>query len=399
MASVLRRFKPSNIVLDPVLVSSSRFTFLDHSGTEALIAELLPLVDLVTPNLDEAAVLSGITVANTEQMRVAAGIIQSKGAKAVLVKGGHLAGDPQDLLLDRDGSAEFGKSQPRIDTPNTHGTGCFLSSMIAGCLAVSCSIPNAVQNARILLVHGLGHATATGGSMGYPNVAGNTDHFVLQMVRRRAWENKLRGIYVVLTPPANGRRSVTDIANAAYAGGACAVQFRDKVSTDAQALAAAKVLRTQALFHDSLFLVNDRLDLALAVRADGVHLGPDDLPAKNARRVLGREPLERDVLIGVSVNSVAEAEAAAKSASYFGVGAIYGSKTKLDAGEPVGLQPIQTIKSRFPKHPIVAIGGINTRNLLEVRDAGADCAAVSSAVCTAEDPEAATRELVDLWYS
>ena len=139
-----------------------------------------------------------------------------------------------------------------------------------------------------------------------------------------------------------------------------------------------------------MLIINDRVDIALATNADGVHLGPADMTPEDARRLLGP-----DKLVGVSVATVEEAKAAAPYASYFGVGAIFGSKTKLDAGEPIGVGRLREIKAAFPGIPIVAIGGINAENIAEVAAAGADAAAVVSAVVGAPNMEAATRELVE----
>lgn len=140
---------------------------------------------------------------------------------------------------------------------------------------------------------------------------------------------------------------------------------------------------------NALLIVNDRVDVALASKADGVHLGPDDMPPRYAREVMGPHKI-----IGVSIATVGEAKAAAPYASYFGVGAIFGSKTKLDAGAPIGVERIREIKAAFPDIPIVAIGGINAENIALVAQAGADAAAVVSAVVAAPDMEAATRELI-----
>ncbi|HEX5324079.1 MAG TPA: thiamine phosphate synthase, partial [Capsulimonadaceae bacterium] len=141
----------------------------------------------------------------------------------------------------------------------------------------------------------------------------------------------------------------------------------------------------------ALFIMNDQVDIALAAGADGVHLGPDDMHPSEARRYM------REGLVGASVNSVEEAIPLAPFVSYFGVGAIYGSSTKGDAGPPIGTEPIRRISSRFLGIPIVAIGGITKENIATVKRAGADSAAVVSAVVCASDMEQATRDLVDAW--
>ena len=167
------------------------------------------------------------------------------------------------------------------------------------------------------------------------------------------------------------------------------VQLRDKQLLTPQLVALVQRLGTSARQANALFIVNDRVDVALASGADGVHLGPDDMAPVDARILLGP-----DKLVGVSVATVEEARAAAPYASYFGVGAIFGSQTKLDAGEPIGVGRIREIKAAFPDIPVVAIGGINADNIAAVAQAGADAAAVVSAVAAAPDMEAATRELV-----
>ena len=134
--------------------------------------------------------------------------------------------------------------------------------------------------------------------------------------------------------------------------------------------------------------MNDRVDIALASDADGVHLGPDDMSPADVRKLLGP-----DKLVGVSTGTVEEASAAAPYASYFGIGAIFGSTTKGDAGEPVTPERIKEIKSRFPEIPVVAIGGINAANIRLVIDAGAESAAVISAVVTKKEIEQAARVL------
>ena len=167
------------------------------------------------------------------------------------------------------------------------------------------------------------------------------------------------------------------------------IQLREKHLPTPHLIETARRLAHQCRAKKALLIVNDRVDVALASGADGVHLGPDDMAPTDARRLMGP-----DKLVGVSVATVEEARAAAPYASYFGVGAIFGSKTKVDAGAPIGVERIREIKAAFPDIPIVAIGGINTENIALVAQAGADAAAVVSAVVAAPDMEAATRDLV-----
>jgi thiamine-phosphate diphosphorylase len=202
----------------------------------------------------------------------------------------------------------------------------------------------------------------------------------------------LGGVYVVTDTTLWPGRTVSDIAHEGAAGGARVLQVREKGASTAALTEHVNLLASGGFGGPaglSLLIVNDRVDVALASGADGVHLGPDDMRPEDARRLLGP-----DKLIGVSTGTLEEARAAAPYASYFGVGAIFGSRTKLDAGEPVGVGRIREIKAAFPHTPVVAIGGITADNIAEVARAGADAAAVVSAVVGAPDMEAATRALV-----
>jgi thiamine-phosphate pyrophosphorylase len=180
------------------------------------------------------------------------------------------------------------------------------------------------------------------------------------------------------------------VAAAASAGGACAVQLRERRLATPALLTLARELAARAAAANVLFLVNDRVDIALAAGADGAHVGPDDLPPADARRLLGP-----DRLLGVSVGTVEEAHAAAPHASYFGVGPIFGSRTKSDAGPAVTPARIAEIRAAVPEIPVVAIGGIDAGNIATVAAAGAAAAAVVSAVVTAPDMTAAVRDLVE----
>ena len=200
----------------------------------------------------------------------------------------------------------------------------------------------------------------------------------------------IAGLYVITDCVLRPDRSHVDVAKSALAGGARIVQLRDKTSPLSRVLAEGREIRRLTREAGAIFIVNDRVDVALALEADGVHLGPDDFPPAEARRLLGAERI-----VGVSVNSVEEAEAALRDgASYLGVGAIFGTTTKADAGEPIGLERLKEIKRATPL-PVVAIGGIALNSIRSVSEAGADAAAVVSAVVCAEDMLEATRALVE----
>ncbi len=392
VADALRRFRPPNIVLDPVFASSGGVPLLDAAGRQLLVMELMPLCDLVTPNLAEAARLVGFPVHDPETMRAAAQRLLELGARAVLVKGGHLPSAPQDLLLHGNGSfAEY--LRQRISTEHSHGTGCLLSSAIAAALACGEELSHAVHSAKTAVTEALAHPIILGKGRGYPDVAEAMR--VAGTVSSRPHTERMalfHGLYVLTDPNLRPDRNAEQVVTAALAGGARVIQLRDKRLPTPELVALARLLRQRVQAAGGLFIVNDRVDVALASEADGVHLGPDDLSPADTRRLLGP-----DKLVGVSTGTVEEAEAAAPYASYFGVGAVFGTRTKSDAGDPIGVGRVREIKAAFPSMPIVAIGGITADNIAEVSQAGAEAAAVVSAVVGAIDVETATRNLITLF--
>jgi thiamine-phosphate pyrophosphorylase len=190
---------------------------------------------------------------------------------------------------------------------------------------------------------------------------------------------RLRGLYAIV--------SRTEDARAAIAGGAAVVQVRIK---DAPAGEVLRVAREVVAVADrrALVLVNDRADLALLSGADGVHVGDDDLPAGEARRLLGP-----DLLVGRTTRTLAEARAAlAEGADHVGFGPIFATRTKALAVPPRGVATLAEVAGALGA-PVVAIGGIGEATIGEVARAGAACAAVVEALFGAADPEASARRL------
>lgn len=146
IAEKLTLYKAKHIVLDPVMVASSGAKLLSDEGIKALCEQLMPLAELVTPNIPEAEFLCGRKIKTQKDMEAAAQTIKEKFGCSVLLKGGHQTGEPNDFLLDKDGSRWF--YGERIDNPNTHGTGCTLSSAIAAGLAKGLELEVAVEQAK-----------------------------------------------------------------------------------------------------------------------------------------------------------------------------------------------------------------------------------------------------------
>lgn len=196
-------------------------------------------------------------------------------------------------------------------------------------------------------------------------------------------------LYVITDEQVGRGRSHLQIAEAAILGGADVLQLRDKESSGGRLFRVALQLRKLTREAKVPLIVNDRLDIALAVDADGVHLGQADLPASVARDIMGSGRI-----LGVSAETVAEAVAAEKDgADYLGVGPVFDARgTKPDAGEPRGLELIANVRRRC-RLPIVAIGGIDAGNARKVLEAGAGAAAVISAIAAADDIEEAARRM------
>ncbi len=189
------------------------------------------------------------------------------------------------------------------------------------------------------------------------------------------------GLYLVITAP---NVPHVELARAAVERGVPIIQLREKELPDPELLELAQALRDVTDGTRTRFIVNDRPDIARAVSADGVHIGRWDADAAIARRIVGP-----DAIVGLSVNTLADAVAVSADVDYFGVGPIFPTGTKADADDPVGVDRIVDIARAVPDIPVVAIGGLGVRNVAAVMAAGARFAAVISAVCFADDPIAA----------
>jgi len=198
-------------------------------------------------------------------------------------------------------------------------------------------------------------------------------------------------LYAIVDPAVSGGRSLTDLARL-VGDSATLVQLRDKHSSTRVLVDEAKAIGA-ALPGRVPFLVNDRVDVALAAEADGVHIGQDDMAAADARLLLGR-----NAIIGLSIKSVAQAQAAPlEHLDYVAIGGIYATTSKDNTSTPIGLDGlraiVQAIHDRAPGFPICAIAGINDSNAADVIAAGADGVSVISALSLAPDPAVAAKNL------
>ncbi|KAL4420336.1 hypothetical protein ABPG77_006143, partial [Micractinium sp. CCAP 211/92] len=372
------------LVVDPVLVSTSGDALATTGVAEAIKAHLLPLATIVTPNIPEASkLLDDRPILSIDTMKAAAEELHRYGPQWVLIKGGHLAaseaadpthpddhhgegpaaqpGTVTDILFDGKNMIEL--TERHISTGNSHGTGCSLASAIAAELAKGSDVVTAVRHARKYVwrmlersrdlplgkgsqkpmnhgyeladwsaeLAGAGVAAAAADAAGAPS-SSHTAEAAREMLEAAA-ARRLRipntcdlRVYGVTDPGCNAQwgRSNAEAVRLALDGGTTIVQLREKNADGGPFLREAAAVLEVCRSRGVLLLINDRVDVALAVGADGVHIGQGDLPAAAVRRMIGPE-----AILGVSVKTVEEArKAEADGADYLGAGAVYPTGTK-----------------------------------------------------------------------
>jgi thiamine-phosphate pyrophosphorylase len=199
---------------------------------------------------------------------------------------------------------------------------------------------------------------------------------------------KIGRLHVLTDTVLQSRFSHLELARMAIRGGADTIQFRQKIGATREMIEIVRQLKQLCMDSSVTLVVNDRLDVAIAAEADGVHLGQDDFPVPLARKLLGES-----WVIGGSAASIAEAQKClVEGVDYIGFGPVYPTTSKADADPVTGIKLLKQAVEAIHL-PIIAIGGVNVENTPEVMRAGARGIAVISAVCCQEDPEQATRAL------
>lgn len=197
-------------------------------------------------------------------------------------------------------------------------------------------------------------------------------------------------VYVISDRKLIGKRLLTWVIQEAINGGATIIQYREKQLSFKKMINEARQLRSITANAKILFIINDRIDVVLAVNADGVHVGQKDTSAIEARKMIGK-----NMILGVSASTVHQAQKAQDDgADYLGVGPVFPTSTKTDADPVIGLDGLEKIKKSV-SIPVIAIGGINSNNAREVAKV-ADGIAIVSAIMSANDPRRATKELLSI---
>ncbi|KAK7328297.1 hypothetical protein VNO77_22400 [Canavalia gladiata] len=392
----LRKFPVKALVVDPVMISTSGDVLSGPSVLTGFREELLPMADIVTPNIKEASVLIGdVPLKSVSDMRTAAKLIHDLGPRNVLVKGGDLPNSSEAIDVFFDGEEFYELCSSRVNTRNTHGTGCTLASCIAAELAKGSSMLSAVKIAKHFIETALDYSRDLIIGNG---AQGPFDHFLaLKNINQHSCgQNRFHPnnllLYAVTDSAMNRRwgRSIAEAVKAAVEGGATIVQLREKDAETRDFLDAAKVCLEICRSHGVPLLINDRIDVALACDADGVHIGQSDMPTNLARTLLGPEKI-----IGVSCKTPDQAQQAwIDGADYIGCGGVYPTNTKSN-NRTIGLEGLKEV-CQTSKLPVVAIGGIglsNARTVMEIGEPNLKGVAVVSALFDRECVLTETRNL------
>jgi hydroxymethylpyrimidine kinase/phosphomethylpyrimidine kinase/thiamine-phosphate diphosphorylase len=359
----LMRHGARNVVVDPVLASSSGIALLDEAGTAALRRDLLPNATIVTPNSHEAGVLLGTAAPTTvEAMRDAARRLCELGVRWAVITGGHVHSGDECVDVLSNGEETHELRAARIAGDGIHGSGCRYSAAVAAALARGADMPTACTEAQRFVAAEIRAAVGTKPALGR--------------------------LYLVATPRVNmnGFEFLARIRSA-IEGGVDVLQLRSKELEGAPYCRLAERVGAIASAAGIPFIINDRVDVALAVNADGVHLGQKDLPVELARRILPRG------IIGRSSHEAAHATRALEErADYFAVGPVWETPTK-PGRKAAGVKYVREVAALNVDIPWYAIGGINTENVREVIEAGATRIAVVRAILDARDPASAASAL------
>ncbi|KAI3675924.1 hypothetical protein L1987_85520 [Smallanthus sonchifolius] len=393
----LKQFPVQALVVDPVMVSTSGHVLAGSSMLDTFRQDLLPMADIVTPNIKEAsALLGGLQLETVTDMRSAAKSLHDMGPRNVLVKGGDLPSSSDAVDIFFDGKDFYELRSSRIQSRNIHGTGCTMASCIAAELAKGSSMLSAVKVAKRYVETALEYSKSINIGNG---PQGPLDHtFKLKRKnssRLQMFDPSDLFLYAVTDSGMNKKwgHSITDAVKAAIEGGATIVQLREKDAETGEFLEAAKACLEICQAHNIPLLINDRVDIAMACDADGVHVGQSDMPVNTVRALLGPEKI-----IGVSCKTPEQAlRAWADGADYIGSGGVFPTNTKAN-NRTIGLDGLKTV-CLASKLPVVAIGGINLSNARSVMELGVvnlKGVAVVSALFDRDCVKAETKKLHDL---
>lgn len=371
------------LVLDPVIETSSGTQLIPDVVIEQL-KKILPVVTLITPNIDELARLTGQDIKSIEDIESQAGTLMDWSVGAVLVKGGHWPSEhASDFFVNK--KNQFWLHSDRKETNNTRGTGCVLSSAIATALALNYSIEDAVVIGKMTLNQGLrysypvkdqkGPLEVKSWPMDEQDMPRLTKQYSLSEYQFPSLTNQVMGLYPVVDS-AEWLERLLPL-------GITTIQLRVKdLEGDALENEIQKAIAIAEQYKAKLF-INDHWQLAIKYQAYGVHLGQEDLDDADLEAVS-----QAGLHLGISTHCFYEvARAHAIKPSYKACGPVYHTDSKQMPWIPHGITNLSYWKSLMQSYPWVAIGGINTDRITEVANTGVSGIAMISAITQAHNPE------------
>ncbi|WP_440903955.1 thiamine phosphate synthase [Catenovulum sp. SX2] len=402
------RMPMPKVVYDPVAIASAGGNLAEEDILPAIKQKLLPLVDVLTPNANEAQRLSGVYIINWQSMLDATQALMALGVGAVALKGGHIDIDKEYCVdMADNGHQQFWLASKRIDTEHTHGTGCTYASAIAALFAQGYLLRDAVTVAKAYINQGLRLAQDYQGAYGpirqgnwpnkladYPSILQTDSQLADELDWQQGTEGKFNyadnfadcgSLSLGLYPVVGDIQWIERLAPL----GVKTIQLRLKnlaVEQIEQQIQRAVALSQQYGFR---LFINDYWQLAIKHQAYGVHLGQEDLADADLQVIK-----QAGLRLGISTHGEYELLAAKQlKPSYLAVGAIYPTKTKDMTGQIQGVVRLERYLDLVNDLPVVAIGGINMQRVHEVKQTGVGSIALVTAITEAESPEDAFKTL------
>ena len=400
------------VVYDPVAIASTGTPMAEPNMLEAVREQLLPRLSLITPNGPELEALTGLPVSSPELVRLAARRLRELGARAVLVKGGHLEWSG-DLCLDyyQDETREFWLAAPRLDTRHGHGTGCCYASAIAAVVAQDYPVEDAITLARAYLQQGLAAAQGVGAGpgpiahLGWPADLAHFPRAVLagSTLDRRFGLFSVEGMEASCARLPDGPFAATEQHLGLYpvvdsvkwlrrllGQGVKTIQLRIKNLPAAQVAPAIAEAVALGRRHGARLFINDYWQQAIEAGAWGVHLGQEDMETADLAAIQAA-----GLRLGISTHGYFELMRARELApSYIALGHIFPTNTKAMPSRPQGLVRLHRYRALMGDWPTVAIGGISEERVAAVKGSGVGSIALVSAITASDDWQGATERLL-----
>lgn len=369
IAEKLKEYNASNIVVDPVMISTSGKPLLSSDAMDNLIRLLLPVGTVITPNIPEAESISGLAIHNARDMEKAARLIGEKCKVAVLVKGGHSINDANDLLYEAGELTWF--NTKKVDNDNTHGTGCTLSSAIACNLAYGLSLKESVKNAKEYITAAIGAGLNLGKGSGPLNhMCCLTSKFEANL--NTISEKDILKKTVAITNRHLCQGDFLSQIELLCKRGVSSVILREKDMTEKEYEALAEKVIAIGRAYNTPIILHTFVNAAERLGNMAIHLSMTDFKKMLENKINSNKSTGTGFkIIGVSTHTLEEAQEAQRlGATYITASHIYETDCKKGL-EPKGIQYLKNV-SEAVSIPVYALGGINFNNINEPLEAGAE---------------------------